>query len=107
MIRPWVEVSNSQYEEVWRPREKTGKPVSKIIREAVSRFVTKKDYFISIGTSHLPKATREDYRRVAAYFPGGTWDLLKKVCEPVGRSNGGFIREDVGEYFRKSSQMEE
>jgi predicted DNA-binding protein len=41
MVRPWVEVSKCQYKQLKRLKEKTGKSVSGIIREAVSHFVRK------------------------------------------------------------------
>jgi len=49
MVRPWVELSLDQYEQLKKLRESTGKPISGMIREAVARFVEKKDY--SLGGS--------------------------------------------------------
>jgi len=41
MIRRWVKLSVSQYEQLKKLKEKTSKSVSTIIREAVSNFVRK------------------------------------------------------------------
>jgi len=68
MVRPWVELQKDQYERLKELQENTGKAVSEMIREAVFRFVRKKDYSISIGASYLPRATRENYRRVTTYL---------------------------------------
>jgi len=68
MIRPWVELPNSQYEQLKELRKKAGRSLSAMIREAVSSFVTKTNYSISMGLSHLPKASRDNCRRVTAYL---------------------------------------
>jgi len=64
MICPWVELEKDQYKRLKELEENTGKRVSRMIREAVTSFVTKKDYSISIGASHLPREARENYRRL-------------------------------------------
>jgi len=73
MVRPWVKVSLSQYEKLNGLKEETGKPLSEIIREAVSRFVKKQDFPLSTSVSHLPKGTRDRYKSVSAYFPRSDW----------------------------------
>jgi len=67
MVCSWVKVSLYQYERLKRLKEKTGKPLFEIIREAVSKFVRNKDYPINITSSHLPKA-RHKYKTMNAYF---------------------------------------
>jgi len=52
MVRPWVKVSKCQYEQLKKLKDKTGRPVSAIIREAASHFVRKKDHPLSIAASH-------------------------------------------------------
>jgi predicted DNA-binding protein len=68
MVRPWVKVSLRQYDKLRNFREKTGKPLSKIIREAVAKFTTKKDYPVSAAASHLPKGTRDKYKSFISLF---------------------------------------
>ena len=99
MIRPWAELSNSQYERLRKLKEKTGNPLSQMIRKAVTSFVTKKDYSISISASHLPKTTREDHRGVTAYFHRSDWNLLEKISKGTGTCKTGLIREAVDEYM--------
>jgi len=93
MIRPWVELSNSQYERLKKLKEKTGNPLSQMIRKAVSSFVAKKDYSISISASHLPKTTREDYRGVTAYFHRFDWNLLEKISKGTGTCKTGLSHQ--------------
>jgi len=81
MIRPWVELEKDQYERVKNLSKKTGRPVSGIIREAVTSFATKKDYSIGIGASYLAKGTRDRYRSVSAYFHRSDWSLLEEISK--------------------------
>jgi len=80
-------------------KEKTGKPLSKMIQEAVSRLVRKKDYPVSIDASYLPKATRDEYKTVTTYFPGFDWNLLVRISENTGRRKIDLIRQTVAEYL--------
>jgi len=57
-VRPHVQLTKSQYEQLKELKEKTGKPVSEMIREAVSRSVEKKGYPVSMVSSYLPRASR-------------------------------------------------
>ena len=99
MIRPWVKVSLCQYEELKRLREKTGKPLSEIIREAVCEFVRNEEYPLSTNSSYLPKASRDAYRTATAYFPRSDWDLLREISKKTGKCKSELIREAVDEYF--------
>jgi len=56
VIRPYVRLAESQYERLNELREKRGKSVSEMIREAVSRFVKKRDHPVGMVSSYLPKA---------------------------------------------------
>ncbi|TEU10631.1 MAG: hypothetical protein E3J21_25765 [Anaerolineales bacterium] len=103
MVRPWVKVSLCQYQELKRLTEKRGKPLSEIIREAVAKFTTKKDYPVSAAASHLPKGTRDKYKSVSAYFPRSDWNLLEKISKNTGKCKTELIRQAVDEYLGKSS----
>jgi len=103
MVRPWVELANYQYEELKKLREKTGKPVSGMIREAVSGFVEKKDYPVGMISSCLPKASRDNHRTVTAYLPRFKWDLLVRISQNTRRCKTELVREAVEEYLRESS----
>jgi len=76
-----------------------GKPVSGIIREAVSNFVAKKDYSISIGPSYLPKEAREDYRRVTTYLSRSDLSLLVSISKETARCKTYLIRGAVAKYL--------
>lgn len=102
IVRPRVEVSPYQYERLKKLKEKTGKPLSWIIQEAVFHFVRKKDYLISIAVSYLPKGTRDNCKSVAACFPKPDWNLLIRISENTGRWKNDLIREAVREYLRES-----
>jgi len=99
MIRPWVEFEKDQYERVKNLSKKTGRPVSGIIREAVSNFVTKKDYSISIGASYLPREARENYRRVTTYLSRSDLSLMAGISKKTGRCKTHLIREAVDKYL--------
>ncbi len=101
MVRPWVKVSLRQYDKLRNFREKTGKPLSKIIREAVAKFTTKKDYPVSAAASHLPKGTRDKYKSLSAYFPRSDWNFLEKISKNTGKCNTELIRQAVDEYLGK------
>ena len=53
IVRPWVKLFLHRYEQLKTLKERTGKPLSEIIQEAVSRFIRKKDYPISIAAISL------------------------------------------------------
>ena len=103
MVRPWVEVSNSQRQQIKELNESTGNSMSGMIRETISSFVARKDDSMSIGASHLPKAAREDLRPVTAYLPRSEWDLLVRISQNTGRCKTELVREAVEEYLRESS----
>jgi len=99
MIRPWVELEKDQYERLKELEENTGKRVSRMIREAVSNFVSKRDYSIGIGASHLPRKTRENYRRGTNYLSRSDLSLLKSISKEMGRCKTDLIREAVDNYL--------
>ncbi|TKJ47245.1 hypothetical protein CEE34_04640 [Candidatus Aerophobetes bacterium Ae_b3a] len=99
MVRPWVEVSLSQYQELKKLREETNRPLSEIIREAVSKFVRKKDFPASTTASYLPKGTRDKYKSVSAYFHRSDWNLLAIISKETGRCKTRLIREAVDQYL--------
>jgi len=102
MVRAWVKVSLYQYEELKRLGEKTGKPLSEIIREAVCDFLKKKDFPASTAVSSLPKGTRNRYKSVSAYFPRSDWSLLEEIAKNTERCRTELIRQAVDEYLEKS-----
>ncbi len=101
MIRPWVKVSLCQYEELKRLTEKKGKPLSEIIREAVSEFVQKKDFPANTTVSSLARGTRNRYKSVSAYFCTSDWNLLQRISKNTGRPKTELVREAVDEYLGK------
>ena len=101
MVRTWVKISLCQYEKLNKLREETGRPLSEIIREAVSKFVKKKDFPVSTTSSHLPKGTRDEYKSVSAYFPRSDWNLLAEVSKNTRRPKTELIRQAVDGYLGK------
>ncbi len=101
MVHPWVELEKDQYERLKELEENTGKAVSRMIREAVTSFITKKDYSISIGASHLPRETREDCRRVTAFLSRSDLSLLGCISKETGRYRTELLRKAVEEYLSK------
>ena len=101
MIRPWVKISLCQYQELRKLKEETGRPLSEIIREAVSGFVKKKDYPVSTAASYLPKGTRDKHKSVSAYFPRPDWNLLEGISKDTGECKSELIRQAVDEYVAK------
>lgn len=101
MVCSWVEVSLSQYDKLNRSRERSGKPLSEIVREAVSKFVKKRDFPVSTIASYLPKGTREKYKSVSAYFPRSDWNLLEEISKNTGKCRTELIRQAVDEYLGK------
>jgi len=99
MVRSWVELEKHQYKQLKELQENTGRPVSEMIREAISNFVRKKGYSISIGPSHLPREARENYRRVTTYLSRSDLSLLKSISKETGRCKTHLIREAVDEYL--------
>ena len=99
MVRPWVKLEKDQYERLKELQENTGKAVSEMIRQAIASFVTRKDYSISMGPSHLPKTTREDYRGVTAYLSRSDLSLLASISKETGRCKTHLIREAVDNYL--------
>jgi len=101
MVRPWVKVSLCQYQKLRKLRERSGKPLSEIIREAVCDFVKKKDFPVSVTISHLAKGTRDKYKAVSAYFPRSGWDLLEEIAENTGRCKTELIRQAIDNYLER------
>ncbi len=101
MVRPWVEVSLCQYQKLHGLKEETNRHLSEIIREAVCRFVKKRDFSVSTVASHLPKRTRDKYTSVSAYFPRFDWNLLEEISKNTGRCKTELIRQAVNEYLGK------
>ncbi len=101
MVRTWVKVSLCQYEKLRKLREEKNRPLSEIIREAVAKFISKKDYPINAGVSYLPKGTRDKYKPASAYFPRSNWSLLEEVSKNTGESKTELIRQAVDEYLGK------
>jgi len=99
MVRPWVKLSLCQYEELKRLREKKGKPLSEIIREAVGELLKKKDFAADIAVSSLRRGTRNRYKSVSAYFARSDWSLLASISKETGRCKTHLIREAVDEYL--------
>jgi len=100
MMRPWVVLEKGQYQRLKELQENTGKAVSRMIREAVSSFVTRKDYHINIGASHLPRKTRENYRRVTTYLSRSNLSLLASISKETGRCRTDLVREAVARYLK-------
>ena len=101
MVRAWVKISLCQHEKLKRLRKKSGKPLSEMIREAVSKFVRKKDFPVSTTASYLPKGTRDKHKAVSAYFVRSDWRLLKEIAENTGECKTELIRKAVDEYLGK------
>jgi predicted DNA-binding protein len=101
MVRPWVKVSLSQYEKLRKLREETNRPLSEIIREAVSKFVRKKDFPYSVAISCFPKGTKNGYKYISAYLPGCDRSLLEEIAENTGKCKTEVIRQAVDEYPAK------
>ena len=79
MVRSWVKVSLYQYNKLKKLRETARKPLSQIIREAVSGFVHKKKCPTKAIVSHLPKGTKSKYKSVSAYLPRSDWSLVVRI----------------------------
>ena len=101
MVRPWVKISLCQYEKLDRLKEKTGMPLSEIIRRAVHEFVRKRGFPCSVAISHLPRGTRDKYKSVSAYFPRSDWNLLEQISKNTGECKTELIRQAVDEYLGK------
>ena len=101
MVRPWVKVSLCQYEELKRLREKKGKPLSGIIREAVGEFLKKKDFPADTALPSLAGGTRNKYKSVSAYFHRSNWNLLEEISRNTGKCKTELIRQAVDEYLGK------
>ncbi len=99
MVRPWVKISLSQYEKLNRLKEETGKPLSEIIREAVSGFVRKRDFPCSVAISYLPRGTKSKYKSVSAYFARCDWNLLEEISRNTTTSKTELIRQAVDDYL--------
>jgi len=101
MVRPWVKVSLCQYNKLKKLREETGRPLSEIIREAVQKFVRKKDFPCSVAIPYLPKGTRDKYKSVSAYFARSDYNLLEKISKNTAKCKTELVREAVDEYLTK------
>jgi len=69
VVRPYVQLAKSQYEQLKSVNEKTGTAVSGMIREAVSRFARNEEYPLGTSSSYLPRGSRNNSRTVTAYLP--------------------------------------
>jgi len=107
MVRPWVKISLGQYQELKRLREKRGKSLSGIIREAVGEFLEKKDFPAGTTVSYLRKGTRDRYRSVSAYFPRSDWSLVEEISKETGRCKAHLIREAVDDYLESTAVQAE
>ena len=101
MVRPFVKISLNQYKEVNKLRREKKEPLSKLIREALSSFIKKKEQSISTLPSFLAASTKDKYKTVTAYFPRHEWDLLQRISENTGRCKTELLRKAVEEYLRK------
>jgi len=101
MVRTWVKVSLCQYQKLRKLREETNRPLSEIIREAVCKFVEKRNFPVSTVASYLPKRTRDKYKSVSAYFARSDWDLLERISKNTGRSKTELIKQAVDEFLGK------
>ena len=101
MVRPWVKISLCQYQNLRKLREETSRPLSRIIREAVSKFLRKKDFPSNTAISYLPKGTRDKYKSVSVYFVKSDWNLLAEISKNTGECKSELIREAVDEYLGK------
>jgi predicted DNA-binding protein len=101
MVRPWVKLSLCQYQELKKLREIARKPLSKIIREAVSRFVKKRDFPVNTAVSYLARGTENRYKSVSAYFPRSDWGLLEEISKNTGDCKTELIKQAVDEYLEK------
>ncbi|TET67991.1 MAG: ribbon-helix-helix domain-containing protein [Candidatus Aminicenantes bacterium] len=99
MVRSWVKVSLSQYQKLNGLKEETNRPLSEIIREALSKFVGKKDFPVSTTAPYLPKRTRDKYKSVSAYFARSDWGLLEKISKNTGKCKTELVRQAVDEYL--------
>jgi len=99
MVRPWVEISLSQYEELNKLREKRDESLSGIIREAVGEFLKKKDFPAGTAVSYLPKGTRNRYKSVSAYFPRSDWSLLEEISRNTTKCKTELVRRALDEYL--------
>jgi len=101
MVRAWVKVSLSQYEKLRKLREGTKRSLSEIIREAVSKFVRKKDFPYSVAISYLSKGTRDRYESVSAYFLRSEWAFLEEIAKNTAKCKTELIRQALDEYLGK------
>jgi len=101
MVRPWVEISLCQYEKLKKIKERTGRPLSGMLREVVFRLVQKKKHPVGTTASYLPKGTRGKYKSVSAYFPRSDWGLLEEISKNTGECKTELIRQAVEEYVAK------
>jgi len=58
-------------------------------------------------SSYLPKASRENYRRVTTYLSRSDLSLLASISDETGRSKNHLIREAVEKYLgrRRNSRQ--
>ena len=99
MVRPWVKISLCQYEELKRLREKKGKPLSRIIREAVGEFLKKKDFPAGAAALSLARGTRNGYKSVSSYFSRSDWRLLQEIGKNTGKCQTELVRQALDEYL--------
>ncbi len=104
MVRAWVKVSLCQYQKLHGLKEETNRHLSRIIREAVCRFVKKRDFPVSTTASYLPKGSIDKYKSVSAYFTRPDWDLLERISENTGKCKTELIRQAVDDYLQRRAR---
>jgi len=101
MVRLFVKISLNQYKELDALRREKKEPLSKLIREALSSFIKKREHPVSTLPSFLPASTKDKYKTLTAYFPQHEWNLLQRISENTGRCKTELLRKAVEEYLRK------
>ncbi|GAI58542.1 unnamed protein product [marine sediment metagenome] len=88
-------------QELKKIKERTDRSLSKIIGEAVCKFVKKRDFAVSTTVSYLPKRTRDKYKSVSAYFVRSDWNFLEEISKNTRECKSELIRQAVDEYLEK------
>jgi len=101
MVRSFVKISLDQYTELDRLRKERKESLSKLIREALSSFIKKKEHSVSMLPSFLPASAKDQCKTVTAYFPKGEWNSLERISKNTGRGKTELITEAVEEYLNQ------
>jgi len=102
-VRCSVKISLDQHKELNRLKKKKVKPLSELIREALSYFTKKKEHSINVLPSFLPACTKDQYKTVTAYFLKHDWNLLERISKNTGRCKTELLMEAVEEYLKQVS----